>query len=85
LRSKDVIWRSQPLVANSQNFQVIEDAIVCGYGFADEADYLYILDKRTGAVRERLPLPSAPRYIMRKGNKLFVRGSVKDFEYRMAF
>jgi hypothetical protein len=85
LKSKDVIWRSQPLVANSRNFQVIGDAIVCGYGFAEEADYLYILDKRTGAVHERHSLPSGPQFIVRKDNTLFVRTSNKDITFKMAF
>jgi hypothetical protein len=85
LKSKDVIWRSQPLVANSRNFQVIGDAIVCGYGFAEEADYLYILDKRTGEVHERRPLPSGPQFIVRKDNALLVRTSNKDITFKMAF
>jgi hypothetical protein len=85
LKSKDVIWRSQPLVANSRNFQVIGDAIVCGYGFAEEADYLYILDKRTGAVHERRSLPSGPQFIVRKDNALLVRTSNKDITFKMAF
>jgi hypothetical protein len=85
LKSKDVIWRSQPLVANSRNFQVIGDAIVCGYGFAEEADYLYILDKRTGEVHERRSLPSGPQFIVRKDNTLLVRTSHRDITFKMAF
>ena len=43
------------------------------YGFTREPDYLYLLDRKTGRVRDRLLLPSAPEEIIRRGNRLFVR------------
>ena len=37
----EVIWQSQPLVANADRFLVVDDVIFAGYGFTDEPDYLY--------------------------------------------
>jgi outer membrane protein assembly factor BamB len=71
--SGKVRWRSRPLVANAQNFAVVKDVVVAGYGFTKEPDFLYVLDRATGAVAQRFALPSSPEYIVAKGNRVFVR------------
>ncbi len=48
------LWRTRALVANADNFIVTPDYIISGYGFTAEPDYLYLLDRRTGRVVERL-------------------------------
>lgn len=68
-----VRWRSQPLVANARTFALVGDAVVCGYGFTAEKDNLVLLEKRTGRTATRIPLRSAPTYILRKGDRVFVR------------
>ena len=72
-RTGRVLWRSQPLVSNSNNFEVIGDLIVTGYGFTAEPDYLFLLDKKTGDVRQRLAVKSKADYIIHKSKKLYVR------------
>jgi hypothetical protein len=73
LARRRTLWRSPALVANARTFVLAGDALVTGYGFTREADFLYLLDRRTGRVRDRLPLPSAPERIVRHGNRLLVR------------
>lgn len=68
-----VLWKSQPLVANADNFIVLDDFIVCGYGFTAEDDYLYILDKYTGKVLDRILLKTGPDYIYEINDKIYVR------------
>lgn len=68
-----VLWKSQPLVANAKNFIVLDDFIVCGYGFTAEDDYLYILDKYTGEVFDKILLKTGPDYIYEINDKLYVR------------
>ena len=70
-KSKQRLWRSKALVANAQTFAVTPGYLIAGYGFTAEPDWLYLLDRRTGRVVERLGLPSAPENITRRG-KLFV-------------
>jgi hypothetical protein len=53
-------WRSPSLVANANSFLVTKHYLVTGYGFTKEPDYLYLLDRATGNVVDRLALPSAP-------------------------
>lgn len=76
-----VLWKSQPLVANSVNFEVIDDFIVCGYGFTAEDDYLYILDRYTGQELERIPLKSKAYYIFEIDDKLYVRTYNTDYVF----
>ena len=78
-----VLWRSAPLVANASNFEMVGDHIVSGYGFTREPDFLYLLDKRTGAVLQRLPVRSGPEYIIRKGDRLHVRAYDADLVVRL--
>jgi hypothetical protein len=72
-RSSRVLWRSPSLVSNASNFEVIGNLIVSGYGFTSEPDYLYLLDKRTGDVKQQLAVKSKADYIIHKDNRLYVR------------
>ena len=67
------VWRSPALVANAGTFVVTGDLIVAGYGFTAEPDFLYLLDRRTGRVLDRLEVPSAPEVIRLRGDRLLVR------------
>jgi hypothetical protein len=73
LKTKKALWRSPALVANAGTFVVAGRYLVSGYGFTAEPDYLYLLDRRTGRVVERLLLPNAPERITRHGDHLNVR------------
>lgn len=81
---RTVRWRSRPLVANAETFVLAGDVIVTGYGFAREPDYLYLLDRETGRVLQRLRVPSRAEYIVRKGNILHVRTYDRDLVVRLA-
>lgn len=78
-----VLWRSQPLVANAANFALVGDTLIAGYGFTAEPDDLYLLDKKTGAVYERIKLKSGPEYILLKGDQLYVRTYDTDYRFRV--
>jgi hypothetical protein len=73
LHTRKALWRSPALVANAKTFAVTSRYLVTGYGFTDEPDYLYLLDRPTGRVRERLKLPTAPDRITRSGKRIHVR------------
>lgn len=70
--TRRILWRSPALVANARTFVVTGDLIVSGYGFTREADYLYLLDRRTGKVLDRLVVPSAPEVVKVRGDTLHV-------------
>jgi hypothetical protein len=60
-------------VANARTFVLAGELIVAGYSFTAEPDYLYLLDRRTGNVLDRLAVPSAPEVIKLRANRLHVR------------
>lgn len=73
VKTKKRLWRSKALVANAGTFAVTPDYLLTGYGFTAEDDWLYLLDRRTGRIVERLALPSAPERITRSGGSFVVR------------
>ncbi len=79
-----VLWRSGPLVANAENFVIAGDHIICGYGFTDEEDNLFILDRLTGNVAEKVSVPSAPEFLALRGDILNVRCYSSDLVFRLA-
>lgn len=84
LKTNKLIWRSQALVANSYNFEVIGDVIITGYGFTDEPDYLYQLNIYTGKVIGKSLVKTAPEHIVKKGNYLYVRTYNTDYVYKIS-
>lgn len=84
LEDYHVIWKTRPLICNSLSFEVIGDAIVCGYGFTNESDFLYILDKKTGMVQEIIPLTTAADYIYRQDDILYVHTYDTDLKFQIA-
>ncbi len=55
-----VLWRTPPLVSNGR-FRLVGCYLISGYGFTDEDDHLVLVDRATGAVRQRLSVSSAPQ------------------------
>lgn len=72
MSTETVLWRSEPLVSNASNFKIVDDTIICGYGFTDEPDYLYLLDKNNGEKIEEIKLESAPEQMEIVDDTLYI-------------
>jgi hypothetical protein len=83
VKRKKLLWRSPALVANADDFVLLNDVIVSGYGFTDEPDYLYAVSRKTGRVVTRLLLPNAAERIVRRGGTLYVRTYDRDLVVRL--
>ncbi|MCC6160176.1 MAG: hypothetical protein IT350_19145 [Deltaproteobacteria bacterium] len=79
-----VLWRSAALVANATNFVIVGDAIISGYGFTAEPDYVFVLDRLSGKVRARVPVKSGPEYLILKDETLYVRCYDTDYVFAIA-
>ncbi len=79
----NVLWRSKALVCNAQNFLIIDDTIICGYGFTDEPDFVYTLDRNTGAVIDKIPLRSGPDYFILSDG--VIRLSTYNTDYTLSY
>lgn len=73
LETGEVLWRSDPLVANARNFLYEDGYIITGYGFTAEPDFMYVLDAKTGETVSKTKVKSGPSYILKKGQQLLVR------------
>lgn len=81
LESASLLWQSAPLVANGQSFVIVGGAVVSGYGFTAEPDFVYVLDRATGMTKQKLPVSTSPEVIVRKDSALLVRGYDTDFVF----
>jgi len=83
LNSRKLLWRSEPLVSNAANFDVVGNTIISGYGFSAEPDYLYLLDTSNGRQIEKIALRTGPQYIISKDDRVFVRTYNRDYVFRV--
>jgi hypothetical protein len=83
INTGEVIFRSQPLVANGFNFLVVDDTIICGYGFTDEPDFIYLLDRYDGSVKEKIPVKSAPYQFELVDDTLYVATYNTEYEFKV--
>ena len=83
LKTGELLWQSEPLVANARNFLVEDGWIITGYGFTNEPDHLFVLDARTGEIAQRIKLRKGPSYILRKGDQVLVRTYDTDYVFAL--
>lgn len=82
LENYKILWTTKPLTNNS-TFALVDNSIVCGYGFTAEPDFLYVLDKHTGERKQTIKLAKGPSYIIEKDNKIFVRTYDIDYVFNI--
>jgi hypothetical protein len=80
-----VLWRSPHLVSNGR-FVIRGCYVVAGYGFTAERDNVFLLDRGSGRVLQKLPVSSAPEgYTLDDDNQLAVElysGTVRHYRLR---
>ena len=85
LDTYEVLWKSAPLVCNSSNFVIAEDALICGYGFTDEPDFIYVLDLGDGSIANKIKVRTAPEVFAHVGNELRVATYNTEYVYNISF
>lgn len=83
MKTNKMIFRSEPLMANGNNFKIVDDTIICGYGFTAEPDYIYLLDRYTGKMVQQIPVRSAPYVFELVGDTLYVATYNTAYEFTM--
>ena len=79
LENEKVLWRSEDQTYNTMNFIVKDDVIICGYGFTDEKDFLYQIDKNTGKVVGQQELKKKPELLVEKDGQIYVHSYSYDY------
>jgi hypothetical protein len=77
------LWTSAALTASYRGFVVFKDVIFAGYGFTDEPDFLFVLNRHTGKVLQKIKLRSAHSYFIPKDDVLHVRTYDTDYKFRI--
>ena len=73
LNTGEINWSSKYLTSNDI-FLVDKNFVYCGYGFTDEEDFIYLLDRRYGTTLTACPLYSKHEYMQFIGDyTLFVQ------------
>ncbi len=85
LNTNEILFKTAPLTANCQNFQIVGDTIICGYGFTAEDDYLYLLDRFTGEKVGTIPLKSAPDQMEIKDDILYVATYNTAYKFKINY
>lgn len=81
VNTNELLFRSEPLVANAGNFKVVGDTIICGYGFTAEPDYIYLLDRFTGEKYDTIPVNSAADQFQIVDDTLYVATYNTEYEF----
>jgi hypothetical protein len=72
-------WRSKALVSNSRECLLLELALVCGYGFTDESDNVFVLRASDGEIVQRLKVDSGPEQFVLKDGSIHLRTYDTDY------
>ncbi|MCR5671337.1 MAG: RsiV family protein [Butyrivibrio sp.] len=83
LATGQLLFKSEPLRANADNFAIVDDSIICGYGFTYEPDYIYVLDRFTGETVSSLPVNSAAEQFNVVGDTLYVACYNTAYTYKI--
>ena len=79
LNKDELLWRSADQSYNTMNFIVKGDVIICGYGFTDEKDYLYQINKNTGEIIDKMELKKKPDLLVEQDGKIYIHTYSYDY------
>ncbi len=83
-KTDKTLWLSKPLTCNSANFVIVDNSIICGYGYSGEADYVYVLNRFTGVRTHSYLVPKAPSYFaIGEDGDLYVTLYDKHISYKI--
>ena len=95
LMTGSVLWRSEPLVCNARNFEIMgvwnesgllsEGIVICGYGFTAEDDFIYQLSLETGKILSVTPVASKPDGFVYANGVLYVHCYDRDYEFDVSY
>lgn len=72
VEKEQLLWKSQYLTSRDI-FTFDDDYIYSGYGFTDEPDFVYLIDRKNGLTLTQCAVESAPQYMELTREGLFVQ------------
>lgn len=83
LSDMSILWRTEPLTCYCTNFIILNNVIICGYGFTAEDDYIYQVDLNTGVRLASIKVDTMAEYFAINDNVLYVRCYDTDYEFEI--
>ena len=79
------LWVSKPNTCNSDNFLVIDNSIVCGFGDSGKPDFINVLNRFTGVQKQQLWVANAPHWLaIGSDGRLYVSLYDKHVAFKIA-
>lgn len=82
LEKQEIVWTTQPMTCNS-HFAIVDNSIICGYGFTSEPDNLYIVDKYSGQRIQKISMKKMVNEVVPKDGYLYVRTYSFDYLFKI--
>jgi hypothetical protein len=82
IKNKSLDWKTNRLTSNGI-FLVEKDYIISGYGFTQEKDYIFLINRKNGQLIDKYLINSDPQYMEMHDGNLFVvdyNGNVYTFK-----
>lgn len=77
----EILWTSLPKTNNCSQIEIVGNSIIAGYGFTQETDFLFVLDKYSGHRVQKIVLKKSPDYIVVKEDLAYVRTYNYDYVF----
>lgn len=84
-KTDKTLWISKPRTVNSDNFLIVDNSIICGLGGSGITDYIYVLNRYTGAKTREYWIPTAADWFaIGENDMLYVSLYDKHVAFKMA-
>ena len=84
-KTDKTLWISKPRTVNSNNFLIVDNSIICGLGGSGITDYIYVLNRYTGAKTREYWIPTAADWFaIGENNMLYVSLYDKHVAFKIA-
>ncbi len=57
------LWVSKPNTCNTNNFLILDNSIICGFGDSGKPDFINVLNRFTGVQKQQLWVANAPSWL----------------------
>lgn len=85
INTDQTLWMSKPRTANSSNFLIVDNSIICGQGGSGIPDYIYVLNRYTGVRTHEYWIPSAASWFsIGEDGQLYVALYDKHMAFKIA-
>ena len=78
------LWVSKPNTCNSNNFLILDNSIICGFGDSGKPDFINVLNRFTGVQKQQLWVAHAPNWLaIGSDGRLYVSIYDKHIAFRI--